>query len=56
LFEADLDSPEEDVLTPDTVTKFLYILTYDKTVKYVVLLYHRSDIKLNLVPFTAVPS
>jgi hypothetical protein len=33
LFEADLDSPEPDVLVPETVVKFLYTLTYDKTVK-----------------------
>ncbi|KAH8090830.1 hypothetical protein HD553DRAFT_17843 [Filobasidium floriforme] len=32
LFEADLDSPEPDVLVPETVVKFLYTLTYDKTV------------------------
>lgn len=32
MFEADLDSPEDDVLVPETVVKFLYTLTYDKTV------------------------
>ena len=36
------------MLTPDTVTKFLYSLTYDKTVKYVFLCYNKIDNKLNL--------